>query len=184
LKRRGDYNYADPIKYWRRLSSVSFSILNIAAELNQDRLGEDDDWLIATVGYMHGGAPLGYRPTDPSHGRYLIGTLVTDWMGIGGVTPVLCWSEERSQWEMVFGPVHGSPFGAIGLALMMAVSEKDGLAICSNCHKSYLPTRRPNPRRRNYCPTCGKLAAWRDATRAARAKRRVVDIESPARKRH
>jgi hypothetical protein len=168
--------WADPLVYWRRLSAIAAAILNIAADVNLGRPGKESDWRLADIEYMHGLEPSGtmYRTMggrSTSVARRSLSSLITDWLRIGDIFPIFRWGRDRGQWEMVLGCPHEALFGYIGLSLMMAVSEKGGLAICSCCHNSYIPSRRPNPERRNYCPTCGKRAAWRDAARERRARR-------------
>jgi hypothetical protein len=181
--------FAEPINYWRRSSSAATAILNIGARLNQEQLGDLGDWRIASM-YMRGvdWSDDHYRKLGILSGlgaqRSQLGTIVTDWIRVGGFAPTLQWSDDRGRWEMRLIAEGLSLFGAIGLALMMAVSQKGGLAFCSNCPNTYMPTRRPNPNRRNYCPECReKGIPWRDAARAARAKRKVIDIGKPSRKR-
>jgi hypothetical protein len=55
---------------------------------------------------------------------------------------------------------------------------KDGVAICSSCHGSYVPARRPDPTRRNYCPACRGSADARDASRAYRERKRTEPDEA------
>ena len=165
--------WAEPLSVWRKLSAVAHAILSIGAELNQNRIGGGNDWAIANIEYLHGADPgLTGKPSDLARARDRLGSLVEDWIGIGGIAPQFKWSVDRQQWEIALGSQYGTPFGAIGLALIMAVSEKDGLAICSACHKSYIPPRRPDPTRRNYCAQCGIRAAWRDAAREKRQRQR------------
>jgi hypothetical protein len=164
--------YVESADHWRRLSAVAYAIMNIAAELNQDRRGNSDDWRIANIEYLHGADLSSDKMQNVGRERECLSHLVTDWIQIGGIGPKLQWSVDRRQWEMTLASDHGTPFGALGLKLMMAISEKDGLAVCSSCHKSYIPLRRPDPTRRNYCPQCGSRAAWRDAARERRKRLR------------
>jgi hypothetical protein len=58
------------------------------------------------------------------------------------------------------------------------IPGKDGVAICLACQRSYIPDRRPDPTRRNYCPSCGRRAAVRDASRAYRERKRTEPDEA------
>jgi hypothetical protein len=173
----------DPIKYWRKWSAIASAILDLAAELNQNRIGGRNEWRIVSIYHMHGEKPNDalYRNVK-KHGlegaRWGLNLHLTAWLRFGEVLPLMRWNENHNEWEITLGSRRDSLFGAIGLALMMAVAEKPGLAICSSCHKSYAPGRRPNPHRRNYCETCGKRAAWRDAA-SQRRKRLREQEQSP-----
>jgi predicted RNA-binding Zn-ribbon protein involved in translation (DUF1610 family) len=75
------------------------------------------------------------------------------------------------------------------IELIIAIADKDGFAVCSSCHRAYIPQRRPDPTRRNYCPACGRLAAMRDASRdyrernpSAKSAKVVKAVKSAAKK--
>ena len=57
------------------------------------------------------------------------------------------------------------------IQLMIMIADKDGYAICSHCHHSYIPSKRPASTKRNYCwrEEC-KRAAWRDSKRELRER--------------
>ena len=112
--------------------------------------------------------------------RHSLSSLVTLWIRLANIGPTLVWNRDSQRWDLTFSSLLGpSLFGAIGLSLMMAISERGGLAICSCCHKSYVPIRQPNPHRRNYCPTCGIQAAWRDASADRRKRSREQRTQLP-----
>ena len=70
-------------------------------------------------------------------------------------------------------------YGTLAYQLMIAVAQTDGLATCCACGKSYIITgRRPNPDRRNYCHSCGKAAADRDAARDYRRRKKLGDANA------
>ena len=70
-------------------------------------------------------------------------------------------------------------YGTLAYQLMIAVARTDGLATCCACGKSYIITgRRPNPDRRNYCHSCGKAAADRDAARDYRRRKKLGDANA------
>jgi hypothetical protein len=57
-------------------------------------------------------------------------------------------------------------FGAIGVALLLAVTRTDGLAVCSACALPYVPDRGPRAGQRNYCSSCRDAGVpHRDASR-------------------
>jgi hypothetical protein len=43
-------------------------------------------------------------------------------------------------------------FGALVVQLALTISRTDGLALCSGCGLSYVPSRRPRDTKRRYCP--------------------------------
>ena len=45
-------------------------------------------------------------------------------------------------------------FGALVVQLALAIAKTDGLTLRSACGMTYLPGRRPNPKRRRYCSPC------------------------------
>ena len=118
-----------------------------------------------------------------------ISVAVNGWLELGHVLPLFSWGgtgpalvtlgarvswfnrESQAEWLPNMPLLQGtSLFGALAVQLLMAVSRTGGLAICSGCGAPYVPKRRPNPRRRRYCPQCGLKAAWRDAQAAQRRR--------------
>lgn len=65
----------------------------------------------------------------------------------------------------------GSTFGILTCQLAVAI-QGEIFAICSNCHQTYAPTRRPQAGRDNYCPAC------RDVRKAAYKRRRHQATET------
>lgn len=60
----------------------------------------------------------------------------------------------------------GSPRGGLSLpgaltVQLMSAFAGMAIALCTECHRSYFPTRRPAAKRNRFCPDCGKKAAWR-----------------------
>jgi hypothetical protein len=55
---------------------------------------------------------------------------------------------------------------------MDKIAAKDGFAICSICHRSYVPKRQPAATRRNYCddPKC-RRQIWKYLKREQRRKK-------------
>lgn len=77
------------------------------------------------------------------------------------------------QWPVIDGefaekPQAGLVTSTFGiLSYQLAVAIQDGaFAVCSNCHKTYAPSRKPQTGRANYCPAC------RDARKGAYKRRR------------
>ena len=100
---------------------------------------------------------------------------VGGWVVIGQVIPEMQY--KGGAWVLEHY-AHGivNLFGTLAYQLMIAIARTDGLATCCACGKSYVITgRRPNPDRRNYCHSCGKAAADRDAARDYRRRQKLLD---------
>jgi hypothetical protein len=162
--------YADPIEVWRLLSKQMATFQQLGAELNQDRPGDETVWRILP-------GNLASRPwRSVSSARKFLALLLNLWLEIGQVRPVIDWSTEKAGWQLSFNAVSiPNLFGFLAFNLVLSISRRE-LAFCSSCRKSYPPDRRPNPSRRNYCETCGKKAAQRDASRAYRLRKRQPSI--------
>lgn len=59
---------------------------------------------------------------------------------------------------------------------LFAASRSSGLITCFSCGRLYLPSRRIEEGRGNYCRDCGRPAALRDAQARKRAKTRVLEL--------
>lgn len=173
--RRG-YVSADPIEDWRRLSKRVRAAQNLGGFLNQDKFGRPSDWKLLGPSY----APESQIRTLAEE-RVSLSRVLKDFLSIGQVRPSVNWDDEKGQWQIEFR-AHSFPnlFGLIALNLLLSISGRD-LVICSSCGNSYRPERRPDPSRRNYCPTCGPHAAQRDASRDYRERK--SRIQSSRRKR-
>jgi hypothetical protein len=57
------------------------------------------------------------------------------------------------QWQIDLDAAHGRSnlLAVLTIQLMIRIADKDGFAICSICHRSYVPKRRPTATKRNYC---------------------------------
>ena len=51
-------------------------------------------------------------------------------------------------------PAWGHLFAALACQLMFAVTRTEGLAICTGCGDSYIPTRKPRVDQRQFCEDC------------------------------
>ena len=62
---------------------------------------------------------------------------------------------------------------ALAVRLAFAAAASKGFWVCANCGSPYLPPRRPQRGRRNYCPECRKKRVpQRDAAREYKARKR------------
>lgn len=100
--------------------------------------------------------------------RFVLAAILNyGWLGSGGVRPSFQWAGSP---RVVL--LSGNLFGAVAAHLMFAIAKTQGLAICSACGMPFIPSRQPTPGRRSYCPSCGRQAAVRDASRAYRRRLR------------
>jgi len=161
LKFNAEYSW-EPLEKWQYFSRIARAMLNIAARLHQDRLGDPQDWL--TIYESPGHVPQG----SIGYERLLIKILVNDWLSMGNVRPVLEWAGESA-----FVAFDSDLFGILAHQLMLLISRSKGIGICSGCGEPYSPERRPRINQRNYCKQCGRRAACRDAKADQRRRERA-----------
>lgn len=158
----------DPLDDWRHYSAAMRSILNVAAALHQDKMGDEGDWRVI---YARSPEALAgqYWGNDMSDQRFTLQLVITELLAIGRVSPAFTWYEKGPQ----VLPVSSSLFGALVVQLMLSVSRSDGLAVCSACAMPYPAERQPDKQRRNYCPSCrGRKVPERHASRDYRHRLR------------
>lgn len=162
---RGEFWHTDPLEYWQSFSRLFRSLRDLGAQVNQGKVGDDSQWrLVHTV-----------REEDPPwknirEARTVLSWKLQDLLDIGQVRPHVKWDSRKQQWQIEMA-VHSVPnlFGLLSLSLVLSICQRE-LAICSSCQQPYIPARRPNPTRRNYCQRCGNAAAQRDAARDYRLR--------------
>jgi hypothetical protein len=171
----------------RKFGSALNSLLRVGAELSQERWGTKEDWINADV-IISGPefpAPSILNPAKLAEmelqkqylitsGRLFLQTLMRRLIQICSIRPRFFWNNTTTSWQIDLdteGALSNIP-ALVVLELMITIADKEGFAICSSCHVSYVPLRRPDPTRRNYCSKCGKKAAWRDAAREFRKNER------------
>jgi DNA-directed RNA polymerase subunit RPC12/RpoP len=102
-----------------------------------------------------------------------LGDFLWFWLRMSGTRPKFVWDPEPKFY------LECGTFGEIGVQIMQAVSNAQGLTICSGCGRAYMRKgRKPQEGRRNYCPECGTRAALKDAQRQRRARKRQTDGET------
>jgi hypothetical protein len=161
--------YWEPIEPWRHLARQARALLNIAARLHEGELGKAADWRVVYE-RSRGGGPFGkrYRGSLVVE-RIVLADCVNELLLLGNVRPALSWGPGKSHSSKAEVSLRGwGLFGVLAVQLLMAVSRTAGLATCSYCGESYSPTRRPRAGCLNYCPGCGKKAAWANAQRKRR----------------
>lgn len=162
--RNEDGKFWEPIDAWHAYSRQMQSMLRVAANLHQGRPGEVKDWnIIYDLGPTGDGDGLGrYVNSD----RHFFTLIVNFWIKVGSVRPNFSWSGDAA-----FVSFDTHLFGALVGQLLTLVSRTKGLGFCSGCGDPFIPVRRrPKADQRNYCVTCGRKAAWRDAQRDRRRR--------------
>jgi hypothetical protein len=182
----------EPIGAWRHYARQARAVLNIAACLHSGRPVATED--VETIDEWHATVEHGLAGINPETGLIdlpsqfpkwepnysdmgaLVARVIEDWLWAGNVRPIFRW--ESGAPRMLFGQFgsrgfekHSGLFAALAMQLALAVGRTDGLAICSACSSAYVPLRRPRADRRNYCPSCGRTAALRDASTRWRLRR-------------
>lgn len=71
--------------------------------------------------------------------RRLLASAVDAWLELGGVGPAIDWTDDNRAQIHLGGD---SLFGALALQLALAISRRDGLAICDECSSAFIPNRR------------------------------------------
>lgn len=167
----GDLFWED-VSVWRQYARLFRSHLSIAARLASGEKGLFEDWevVIKAQGFSEGKLFQQHGlAVDHEKLKVALNVLLSE----SAVGPLVLWSAGRWQIHFSATPAIGCAlFGAIVCQLMLAATRTEGLAICSGCGTGYLPMKRPNQARRNYCDTCrnNKLPA-RDAARDYRRRR-------------
>jgi hypothetical protein len=175
---------SEPLEAWRAWSRKAQSLMNIGARLNQGKIARVEDWrslkdLPDAWGTEH--EPFMEPETKLAeaavatlaNARAELGNELDGWISIGQVRPRISWQNDRARFSLDAVSSGPNLFGLLALNIAVAIASGDsGLAVCSNCGNSYLPSRRPDPNRRNFCEGCGKKAAQRDAARDYRQRQR------------
>ena len=169
----------EPLSSWRTFSRQANAIANLASSVHQGRRGRPEDVLAARESMPKAVRSLSpHLFADPAktvdEQRELVAAVIQDWLWFGSVMLHFEWS--RRGVEVGFGGmgfVFGL-FGALAVQLVLIVSGPGGLAFCHGCGQPYAPQRRPKARQRNYCRSCGRPAAVRDAVKAYRGRRATV----------
>lgn len=152
--RRNQERFWEPLEAWRRYSRQSRAILNIAGYLHGGKVGRLNDWRAIYYRLPEGDA-IPYWKQSVSNDWSGVCHIVNEWLAIARVRVELARDDGRPVVQLGGGTL----LGAIALQLALAISRTDGLAICSGCGVSYMPTRCPSAGRRRYCQACRKAGA-------------------------
>jgi hypothetical protein len=179
------FRLMEPLAAWQAWSKKAQALINIGARLNQGKVAHVEDWRVIKdrpdFG-LFGTEPVMESVTDA---RRELADQLDGWISIGQVRPRISWRKDRARFSLDAVSSGPNLFGLLALNIAVAIAVghgEQGLAVCSACGLSYIPDRRPNPNRRNYCEECGLKAAMRDASRdyrARQAKRTRPDADGP-----
>lgn len=159
--------FKEPIAVWHALAVQFRALHRIGADLNQERTGTEEEWRAIRLA-----RPAGKRALDEA--RFLLMSNVRRLVNDAQLRPRLYWNKLSEQWQIDFdGPSGSNLLAVLALQLMVSIADKDGVALCSNCHQSYMPERRPSVGRRNYCQLCREAGVpFRDSKRERRRQER------------
>jgi predicted RNA-binding Zn-ribbon protein involved in translation (DUF1610 family) len=167
-------NFMEPITYWHFYARQMWAMLKIASQLKQGKTGLAEDWKILLDPGLgrdpHGKASLFASLFGQTVADDIVGIIkmLDRWLSMGDVRPNLVWDEEQR-----FVSFDNTLFGMLAYQMMIAIGRTEGLGFCSGCGEHYAPKRRQTKvSQRNYCPACGKRAAWRDAKADQRRRQR------------
>jgi hypothetical protein len=171
--------FLEPIAAWRNLAIRFRSLHRIGAELNCDRIGAAEDWkaLVAKLP----AASKNFKAIEEA--RFVLMSRVGQLVREAHLCPRLYWNKSAKQWQIDFDTFSRTNlFAVLVLHLMVAVANKEGFALCSGCHRSYIPEKQPSTGRRNYCPDCRSAGVpFRDSKREQR--RRTKEANQKTRRR-
>ena len=163
----------EPLERWRYFSRQAGAILNLAARLHTDQPGRPEDWQ-QVITRKDRPVPW-WRPSAVRSERIMLGYIVSEWMTLGDVRPVLTWWSTNPRPQVEFGSGGSSFFGALACQLMFTIARVDGVAVCSGCSTVYIPPRRPRRDQRRYCSGCRvRGVPLRDAQRDCQRRRRAA----------
>jgi hypothetical protein len=188
---RGEiFNEGEPIIAWQRWAQVAGAMLNISQRLDDNQLGDKNDWqvLYDYAGYGYG--PLKLPWHDPSSARQVarsekmeirkrtiekadLAYMVNEWLRAGWVRPHLVWAHLGEPMVTLCG---SGLFGALAVHLL-ELSGRYIIASCSGCRNFYYPEIRPKSGQDRFCQKCRdakipvQLASHRRNLRKAAARK-------------
>jgi hypothetical protein len=163
---------AETLGSWRYFSRRAGAVLNVAAKLQQGKIGDVGDWLQLKEPFNLGRDDTPENklfqprieavPDSLSQARHLIADEVQGWLDLPhhftefGCSDFRIHTTPDGRWELKIDH-HGFLLPALAFQLALVVVDADSLYCCSECGKPYIrprTTRAPNPGKANYCPKC------------------------------
>ncbi len=153
----------EPLATWRFFSGQARALLNIAAELQMVRLGEDADWAKLLRAGVTPVQSLGAQ-------RLCVRDVIEDWLKLGRIKPAIDDLTGGLTWT------GADLFGELAVQIALAAAARDGQVFCKVCGKAYEAKRRVIRRGFNYCPApkCQRKAAAQRAQQYRNRKRLSV----------
>jgi hypothetical protein len=136
----------EPLEIWRRYSRRFSALLAISAKLHQGEPGAANEWKVFAPNY---GAAF-----DVSDQELLVEQTIGEFVLQSNLRPVLNWSMEPN---IVFGTLDcGGLYASLLFHLMLAITKRDGLAICGSCQRSFTPAAKARRGNIRFCDDCRK----------------------------
>ena len=153
----------EPLATWRFFSGQAKALLNVAADLQMVRLGEDADWAKLLREGVTPVQSLGAQ-------RLCMQDVIEDWLKLGRIKPAIDDLTGGLTWT------GADLFGELAVQIALAAEARDGQVFCIVCGKAYEAKRRVIRRGFNYCPAakCQRVAAAQRAKQYRNRKRLFV----------
>ena len=162
---------AEPLEVWRFFSRQAKALLRIAANLQQEKLGEPDDWSLVL-------RDRGSPEQDVESHRTCWADAVDSWLTLGDVRMRIDSLSRGLTWACA------DLVGELAVQLALVGVRADGQVHCTNCGKAYAPKRQIARGGVHYClnPRCQKVASARRAARYRESKGESAWEKSDAQK--
>ena len=170
----------EPIAAWKDLAIRFRALHRIGAELNCDRVGAVEDW--RALGSELPAASRSYEALEEA--RFGLMSHIRRLVQEACLYPRLYWNKSTEQWQIDLDTYSRTNlFAVLVLKLLISIADKEGFALCSGCHKSYVPEKQPSVGRRNYCPDCRSAGVpFRDSKREQRRRKREGNAKPKTRR--
>ena len=113
LREETDLYAWEPLERWRYFSRQAGAILNLAARLHTDQPGRPEEWQ-QVITRKDRPVPW-WKPSAVRSERIMLGYIVSEWMTLGNVRPVLTWRSTNPSPQVEFGSGGSSFFWSSGL---------------------------------------------------------------------
>ena len=171
----------ESIDHWRQLSSWAYAIVQVSEQL---RVGlEPAPATLRAAFDLRDDEP---PPRRSEYQKHLAG-IANTWLALGGHVRITAEIGGNGLPRPVVDCA--GLFAALGQELLARVVNPTGevmalgdeIAFCSECHRAYVPKRKPAPGKNNYCHRCGEGDGHRAAKRRyARTRREKARESSPS----
>lgn len=160
---------------WRTLSAKAGALLRIAVSIEEGKPGSPADWILAHPNSLASwwGIPTPWVSDALQPGgsvaddRYWLSAALAPWLSGPQVIPSFVWTEHDREWRLLpRHPEWHGLYGALGVALMLAIARARDLRICANCGRLF--GRTSEMRNYRYCADCGTKASWKLSKRRQR----------------